>query len=757
MKALHLHHYTGQEAEARYNLTTPRSLFAQRSPTVDGGDPVARMDEIRNYVHNTMELYEKVFACLPYEESFLVPPLHKLRHPMIFYYGHTACFYINKLCVAGLTERINPVLEEMCAIGVDEMSWDDLNEAHYSWPSVESVCEYRRLVRDRIDQLMSSGKFPLEMPLTLANSTKNDANAFWWIMLMGAEHERIHIETASVHVRELPMQYVATAMADFWQRCPESNTHAPVNELVPIEGGTVQVGRTPDSRLYGWDCDYSTGSNVVEVAPFKASKYVVSNAEFLAFMKADGYRVQQYWDEEGWSWVQWKKPQHPWFWVRDESRSSGYALRLQTELVDLPWDWPCELNNLEAHAFCSFKSEQLGKTVRMLTEEEWTLLYDRYIGKDQPDWGEKAPGNVNLERYQSSCPVNKFRHGDLYDVVGNVWQHCETAVYPYPGFQVQPFYDDFSVPTFDGRHTCMKGGTWVSTGNEATRDARFAFRRHFFQYIGLRYVEGPAVRQPPCKSGSLGLDPDVDAITDTCFRDSFQGMPNGCVAVADFAQRMFAEHATVPAVRAMDIACGGGRVSFELTTTFRQVIGVEYTARRLMPAFAIRERGDYNYSVANTASGERVARSVKSESFAWGPTRERATFYQADPTNLHAHLSDFSLVVCWNCLERSYRPSAIPAHLLSRVVKGGLLVIGGDYNWDNIKKDAEDAGGCDNTYLTDRLITTKQDMQQEIFDLLGGADVVERVGEYVSIPVAFPLTEDTASIRIMKFAAYRKK
>jgi len=30
-------------------------------------------------------------------------------------------------------------MESMLAIGVDEMSWDDLNEKHYDWPSVESV------------------------------------------------------------------------------------------------------------------------------------------------------------------------------------------------------------------------------------------------------------------------------------------------------------------------------------------------------------------------------------------------------------------------------------------------------------------------------------------------------------------------------------------------------------------------------------------------------------------------------------------
>jgi hypothetical protein len=61
-----------------------------------------------------------------------------LRHPLIFYYGHTACFYINKLLEKGLIhERVNPKFESIFAVGVDEMDWDDLDEAHYTWPTVE--------------------------------------------------------------------------------------------------------------------------------------------------------------------------------------------------------------------------------------------------------------------------------------------------------------------------------------------------------------------------------------------------------------------------------------------------------------------------------------------------------------------------------------------------------------------------------------------------------------------------------------------
>ena len=67
-----------------------------------------------------------------------------LRHPLIFYFGHTATFFVNKLVLGKLlSERINPRFESLFAIGVDEMSWDDLNDAHYDWPQVAEVRVYR--------------------------------------------------------------------------------------------------------------------------------------------------------------------------------------------------------------------------------------------------------------------------------------------------------------------------------------------------------------------------------------------------------------------------------------------------------------------------------------------------------------------------------------------------------------------------------------------------------------------------------------
>lgn len=73
---------------------------------------------LQDYFDNTWTITEALLGCLQGEEAFHVPPYHDLRHPMIFYYGHPAVLYINKLRVAGLlTEPINPYFEVVFETG----------------------------------------------------------------------------------------------------------------------------------------------------------------------------------------------------------------------------------------------------------------------------------------------------------------------------------------------------------------------------------------------------------------------------------------------------------------------------------------------------------------------------------------------------------------------------------------------------------------------------------------------------------------
>ena len=114
-------------------------------------------DAIQAYFDNTWTLTEVLLGSLQGEEAFMRPPYHDLRHPMLFYYGHPAALYVNKLRVAGLLKApINPYFEVIFETGVDEMSWDDLSKNKMPWPSVAEVYSYRKTVYKVVTDLIQS-------------------------------------------------------------------------------------------------------------------------------------------------------------------------------------------------------------------------------------------------------------------------------------------------------------------------------------------------------------------------------------------------------------------------------------------------------------------------------------------------------------------------------------------------------------------------------------------------------------------------
>jgi hypothetical protein len=54
----------------------------------------------------------------------------------------------------------------------------------------------------------------------------------------------------------------------------------------------------------------------------------------------------------------------------------------------------------------------------------------------------------------------------LHHAIGNAWEWCEDAFSGLPGFKTHDLYMDYSVPSFDGKHYMLKGGSFISTGKE---------------------------------------------------------------------------------------------------------------------------------------------------------------------------------------------------------------------------------------------------------------------------------------------------
>lgn len=631
-------------------------LKKTRTTILNVGSEEEKRSEILDYFSKTYALDEQLYDHLARDAAFYLRP-EPLRHPLIFYLGHTASFYINKLNVARLIDRrINPAFESMFAIGVDEMSWDDLDEKNYNWPSVDEVKAYRREVRELVTGVIRS--LPLSLPITWESP--------FWAIMMGIEHQRIHLETSSVIIRRLPIDEVRSL--DGWDDCPLSGS-APVNSLLPVAGGKVVLGKTRNHPLYGWDNEF--GRHECEVWDFKAAKYLVSNEEFLSFVEAKGYEKENYWTEEGWRWVQYSQARYPLFWLAE---SGEYRFRTLSRIIDMPWNWPVEVNYLEAKAFCNWLAEKSGAPIRLPSEDQWYRLRDLHDIPDQPDWN-NAPGNINLEHWASSCPVDLFRFGEFHDIIGNVWQWTETPITGFAGFEVHPWYDDFSTPTFDTQHNLIKGGSWISTGNEATRDSRYAFRRHFFQHAGFRYVEA----SQPLEAAQAMYESDA-AVSQYCeahYGRTFFGVANFPRTCARICLELLADG---PKNRALDLGCSVGRASFELAREFRFVNGLDFSARFIRIAYQMQEKGVVRYELPE--EGEIVSYHERwLADLGLAETAGRVEFFQADALNLKARFRDYDLILAANILDRLSDPGKFLATVHERLNDGGLLVIASPYTW----------------------------------------------------------------------------
>jgi ergothioneine biosynthesis protein EgtB len=146
-----------------------------------------------------------------------------------------------------------------------------------------------------------------------------------------------------------------------------------------------EIGYAGDSFCF----DNELSTHPVYLQDCKVATSLVSNAEYLEFMMAGGYKNFQYWHAEGWDWVKTNNILSPMYWHLIDGNWHHYTLKgLQ------PVDEDEALNHIsfyEASAYAAWKG------MRLPTEFEWEVAAKQFR------WGER-------------------------------WEWTESAYLPYPGF-----------------------------------------------------------------------------------------------------------------------------------------------------------------------------------------------------------------------------------------------------------------------------------------------------------------------------------
>jgi len=761
---------------------------------------ICTKESIQAYFDNTWTLSEVLLGCLQGEESFTRSPYHDLRHPMIFYYGHPAALYVNKLRVAGLLkDPINPYFEVIFETGVDEMSWDDLSKNQMPWPSVAEVHAYRQQVYKTVSALIQS--------LTDEQCASINQKSPLWALVMGFEHERIHLETSSYLISEMPLEFVRfpEGFPGYHPSIPSSETstyrpvageHYPINHMVSVPEKTVSIGKPRSHPTFGWDNEY--GYREYNVPAFSASKFKVTNGEFLEFMRDGGYSRIELWTEVGWSWRAFRNVKMPNLWVRKGPQGHHeYDLRCIFDVVPMPWDWPVAVNFHEAAAFAKWKALKTpGKVVRVMTELEHKAIRDHEMKVDSKlsrmfpvedhiesaagyEMVEKAGYNLNLS-CSSMSPVNSLPANKLgfHDVFGNAWEWTSDYFAALPGFEVHPYYEDFSTPCFDGLHHVIQGGSFISTGNEASVFSRFHFRPHFYQHASFRLVEtdadtiltsdtdapGPYVGKYPFRRSQTSLLNEMSESKEVDRRqylneqlnkhfNTFQLGDALMGAIAQFSNSRLGNNTNaamaMPTLSGMvltevtkmemnlshakllEVGCGPGSNVFQFAKHFPFVMGIDHdqdlvqVAKNLHSKLSTQTSTEADVSLQQRGEGELVDFTTISLQEYKKAELGTIEFRCADPMCLPAELKGFDVVIFNDIIDKVSSPNSVLTRLggargLVREV-GGLMVMVSCYQWDaNVTPKSLWLGGYKDP-VTGADVTSEETLQQRLqedFDLV---------------------------------------
>jgi putative 4-mercaptohistidine N1-methyltranferase len=374
------------------------------------------------------------------------------------------------------------------------------------------------------------------------------------------------------------------------------------------------------------------------------------------------------------------------------------------------------VNALEAEAYCRYKGEKDGHTYVLPSESEYRAIYDYTALKDLPEFHESR-ANLNFYHFASSCPVNEFSFNGLYDVVGNVWQWSRTPIRGFEGFKAHKAYDDFSVPTFDDKHALILGSSWASSGNLIMKHSRYAFRKHFFQNAGFRYVISDNNSQE-----ELDIYESDELVSQYCefqYGDENFGVKNFAIECAKIASK-FAINKT----KALDLGCATGRASFELAKSFDEVDGIDFSVRFVQVGAKLKEDGFVAFS--SKEEGELVKnKRITIEELGYDSLRDKVSFWQGDACNLKQNFNSYDVVMATNLIDRLYNPMLFLDSIDDRLNRNGVLILTSPYTWQesSTKKELWLGGYVDENGKEVRTIDTLKEVLSDKFELIHVQDL----------------------------------
>ncbi len=316
-----------------------------------------------------------------------------------------------------------------------------------SRPPLSEVLEYRASVTAQLVELLQSGH--------------GDWDVLAPRIELGVHHEEQHQELILTDIKHLlaqsPLHPAYRPPA-----APRPVRELPPLRFVPHAGGLVTIGRAGDGLVY----DNERPEHRCFLEPYALAERLVSNAEYLEFIRDDGYRRPELWLSDGYDWLQKQAISQPLYW-QDGASENRAAFTLSGLMPLSPSEPVCHVSYYEADAYARWAG------ARLPSEAEW-----EHAARDQPIRG-------NLLESGELHP--RQAEPDEQQLFGDTWEWTRSAYAAYPGY-VPP---EGPLGEYNAKFMCnqqvLRGGSCVTPAAHI----RVSYRNYFapdarWQFTGIR-------------------------------------------------------------------------------------------------------------------------------------------------------------------------------------------------------------------------------------------------------------------------------
>ena len=275
------------------------------------------------------------------DEEQLMGPKLPIVNPLRWEIGHVAWFH-EKFILRDLYGRA-PLLTNGDAI-YDSIAIHHDQRWNLPLLSMQETLDYTENVLDDCLSLLPDG-------------TADQAQSY--LYQFSTYHEDMHTEAYTWSRQTLA--YPKPAFADALR--PEDADAGAWPGDATIPGGVFLSGASKNTSFV---FDNEKWAHEVTVEPFHMAKAPVTNAQFMDFVNAEGYRRREFWSDEGWAWREQINAGHPSYWLA--GGRGEWRLRRFDEIEDMPLHQPIiHVNWYEANAYCRWAGR------RLPTEVEWEV------------------------------------------------------------------------------------------------------------------------------------------------------------------------------------------------------------------------------------------------------------------------------------------------------------------------------------------------------------------------------------------------